>query len=273
MTSRSLAPAAPHVAAAAITAALFVGGCLNGLLARAIESWKDKGHAAAFSLFGVSPFEIIVIVVAARLLIRVDARSLPPATLALAAPFAALVLWPSSTLSWIAVILFGTAVALLGTREVRASALLFAGLGLCAIWSSAGEALFSSYLLPLDARAVSHLLSLLRPDAIQLGNIVGNGSHRIVVLAGCSSLHAVPLAVLGWAALRLTCGRTLTIADGAWAAGLAIGLIALNIARLAAMAWSAPLYDAIHGDLGSMLFDGLVTAAIAAAALREPRRA
>lgn len=36
---------------------------------------------------------------------------------------------------------------------------------------------------------------------------------------------------------------------------LGVGLFAANLVRLAAMAWSADAYAAVHGPLGASLFD------------------
>ncbi|MCW5732708.1 MAG: hypothetical protein KIS73_01195 [Enhydrobacter sp.] len=256
----------PRTATAA-TSLLLTGGCINGWMFRIIEAWKADGVAATAGLFAISPFELIVMAVALRLLW--NAQSNPDAT-SLTMPalaFAGLVLWPSSLAAWVAIVLFGFWLALKYKGSVRAAALLFAGLGACALWSTMVEPLVSNVLLPLDASAAASLLGWVRADVIRTGNIVSVDGHSIVVLAGCSSFHALPLALLSWLALRLAWDRPVDARSGWIAVSLALALVAGNVVRLAVMGWSPSAYAAAHGAMGGMLFDGLTTVAVLAAAI------
>lgn len=262
----------PMPGQAAAVAILLAGGIANGLAARVIEAWKAHGAMAAASLFGISPFEIVVVVVALSLLLRAGDKIAVAGLPWLALPYVALILYPSSLVSWAGLVLLAAAGCALGTPAVRTPLCLAAGLGCCVFWSIVGEPLASSTVLALDAHMVMRMLSVLRDDIFQAGNVVGNAEHRIVVLTGCSSLHVVPLAVLGWFALRLANGRAPKRGDILRAGLLAAAIVVLNLVRLCGMAWSATLYGALHGDIGGMAFDGLLTIVIVAAALVGRRR-
>lgn len=264
---RSPAPVTPRIDAGAVTALLLVGGCLNGLAFRIIAAWKTDGAEAALGLFDVSPIEILVMVIAGRLMLAGGDRLSPATTRGAALLFALPVLWPSSSAAWICVGLYAAFIAASSSAAARFAALLFAGLAAHALWSSLGEPIAGNIILPLDAAAVGGVLSLVRSGVAQLGNVVGDmDGHRIVVLVGCSSVHALPLALLGWAALSLE-GRA-SLPAGAWreAALLAAFLVVFNLGRLAIMAWSAEAYTLAHGLWGGLAFDTVSTLAILAAA-------
>ncbi len=272
---RSPARDTPRMAAGAVAALLLTGGCLNGLAFRVIAAWKTDGAEAALGLFGVSPIEVLVMAIAGRLMLGGGDRLSPATTRAAALLFALPVMWPSSSAAWVSVGLYAVFIAATSSGGARSAALLFAGLAAHALWASLGEPIAGKIILPLDAAAVGSVLSLVRSGVVQLGNVVGDmDGHRIVVLVGCSSVHALPLALLGWAALGLEGHASLPA--GAWreAALLAAFLIALNLARLVIMAWSAEAYALAHGPWGGLAYDTVSTLAIlAAAALTRYRHA
>ena len=261
------------MAAGAVAALLLTGGCLNGLAFRVVTAWKTDGAEAALGLFGVSPIEILVMAIATRLMLAGGDRLSPATTRTAALLFALPVLWPSSSAAWVSVGLYAVFIAASASGRARSAALLFAGLAVQALWASLGEPIAGKIVLPLDAAIVAGALSLVRSGVVQLGNVVGDvDGHRIVVLVGCSSVHALPLALLGWAALCLEGHAALPA--GAWRAAslLAVGLIALNLGRLVIMAWSADAYALAHGPWGGLAYDTASILAILTAAAATRRR-
>ena len=256
-----------------IASLLLAAEAANGLVFRVVEAWKEQGADAAFGFFGVSPIELVVIGVAAKLLFEAGNLGGGASANVAAALFALGVVWPSSLLAWPLTASFALFAAL-GTRgPARAGALVFAALAVWEIWSTVVEPTVSKWLLPLDAGAVARLLSFFRDGVVQYGNVVGQGAgHQIVILVGCSTAHLVPLAVLGATALMLVRLDRLTGASVARIVGLALALGIANLARLTLMAVSSDAYLVIHNGAGPMAFDALNTMLIVAAAQLVPAR-
>ncbi len=255
-----------------LAALLLAGGTLNGLTFRIVEVFKNDGVNAGFDFFGVSPFEILIAGVAARLLWTAGPISSRIGAAAVVA-YMLLMLWPSSLVAWMLVT--GLALALTpGARgPARSGAALFAALGALEVWSASIEPMASRSLLVLDARVVASVLSWVRDGIIHIGNVVGAvDGHRIVVLVGCSTAHFLPLALLGAAALLLARDGRLSVWGYLGLAGLAVVLIATNIIRLSLMAWSEAFYHFVHGPTGSLVFDTFTCVLIVAVALAIPQR-
>ena len=256
-----------------IASFLLAAGAANGLVFRVVEAWKEQGADAAFGFFGVSPIELVVIGVAAKLLFEARNLSGGASANAAAALFAPCVVWSSSLIAWPLTASFALFATLRTWGPARAGALLFAALAFWEIWSAVAEPTVSKSLLALDARAVARLLSFFRDGVVHHGNVVGqNGGHQIVILVGCSTAHLVPLAVLGATALMLFRLDRLTGAATAWIVGLALALAIVNLARLTLMALSSDAYLVIHGSAGAMAFDALSVMLIVAAAQLVPAR-
>jgi len=186
--------------------------------------------------------------------------------------FALAVLIPSSTICWLAVALFALRLAAMAGGRMRVGLVLLAGVAGVALWQVFDERLLGSALTLPDAIVMTPLLGLLRAGVERSGNIVGvAGGHRIVVLAGCSTVQALPLvvlaaAVLGWLGRR-----------DDWLSGLVLPAMVLfsllNLGRLLLLGWSAESYHLTHGPLGQNLFDALVLLMLLGlAALRPARR-
>ena len=255
-----------------VASLLLAGGTINGLVYRIVEEWKGGGSEGFLEFFDVSPFELLVAGVGIRLLW--DAGPLlGKAGGAAAALYMLLMLWPSSLVAWLLVTAFAAGMAYGFRGPARTGAILFAALGVWEVWTAVLEPIAARSLLPLDAGVVAALLSLLRDSVIQNGNVVGAAAgHRIVIIAGCSTAHILPLATLGAAALVLIRGERMGFAAIAGIAGLAVALAAMNLFRLTLMAWSADVYHVVHSPTGAMVFDTLTCLLIVSAALAIPTR-
>ena len=186
-----------------IASFLLAAGAANGLVFRVVDSCKEQGADAAFGFFGVSPIELVVIGVAAKLLSQARNLGGGASANAAAALFALGVLWPSSLLAWSLTALFALFVALRTWGPARAGALLFAALAFWEVWGAVAEPTVSKWLLALDANAVARLLSFSRRRRSLRQRRRTKRGPPIVILVGCSTAHLVPLAILGATALIL----------------------------------------------------------------------
>lgn len=248
---------------------LLVGGSLNGLAVRAVESWSRHGADAIF--LGVSPFELIVIAVAVWLMLRTP---LPSAGRLPAAELAAVVaiLVPSSAVSWAAVGGYGAILAWRLPAEHRTGPLLFVALALCALWSSVGVKWAALPLTTAEASIVAALVSLLRDDVVQMGNVVGTADHSIVLMTACSTLEGLPKALLGVVAIACTADRMPIRRHYAAVAIVAVLYAAANIVRLMTMVWSQPMFEIAHGPIGANIFDAATTMLVLAAGMKVADR-
>ena len=123
-----------------IASFLLAAGAANGLVFRVVEAWKEQGADAAFGFFGVSPIELVVIGVAAKLLFEARNLSGGASANAAAALFALCVVWPSSLLAWPLTASFALFAALRTWGPARAGALLFAALAFWEVWSTVAGA-------------------------------------------------------------------------------------------------------------------------------------
>jgi hypothetical protein len=239
-----------------VTGLLLIGGWLHGVAARLAWSWRDSADNDLAQAFGVSPMELLIAAIAAIGLYRgaTERLGLP------ALGFVLLLLVPSSLAAHGSLVLFALWVAAGTAGQTRSSALLFAGLGACGLWSVLYEQLAGDWPLRADAILTRGLLQTVLPGVERVGNVLGvPGGHRIVILAGCSTAYGLPLVLLGLAALSLRDGR-LPPRFGCAAAGLAALYTAANLLRLTFLGMSDTFYRIGHGPYGEMLFDALVIA-------------
>lgn len=248
----------------ASVALLLLAGWLHGAGARLPDVFRPGAELGPAGLIG--PLELLVLGIAVFQL-----RHAPPRWAAgwQAGAFALALLVPSTLAGNAALLLFALWIAARAGAQARSGALLFAGLAACGLWWVVGERLAGGAPLRADAAAVEHILRLVMPEVQRDGNVVGvPEGHRIVVLAGCSTLNGLPLTLLGLAALCLRGGR---LPRGfRWRALLAMLLYAVaNLARLTLLGVSDAAYRAGHGAYGQSVFDALVTLLPLALAKRE----
>ena len=253
-----------------IPVVLLVGGALNGFAVRIMESARNSG--ADTILFGISPFELIALGVAAALIWRcsepIQHHVGWPEALALAA-----FLLPSSALAWIGVMGYAAYIAQQSQNERRLGALLFVALAATALWSSVFIKWFAAPITSVEAHVVVALLAPLRPDVSVSANLMGViGGHQVLLLAACSSAYLIPKAIVALAALITFMGSRLDRA-AIWKLALATAavLALANWVRLAIMTWSDAVFQIAHGPIGANVFDLLQTMVILAAGMWASR--
>lgn len=242
---------------------ILCGGVVNGFIVRIMQSVRLNGTDTVF--FGISPFELIALLIAAHLLITTarnsDHQPGWPDALALG-----LVLIPSSAIAWLAVTGYAGYLAAKSRSETRTGMLLFCALGITALWASIFIRWFAAPITAFEATIVTGLLSLLRPDVSVSANLMGVvGGHQVLLLPACASAYLIPKAILAFAAVTTYMGTSLDRH-----ALIKIGVMTVfiltfaNWVRLAVMTWSHDLYLLGHGPVGANIFDLFQTVVIIA---------
>ena len=240
-----------------LPAILLVGGALNGFVVRIIEHWQLITGQSLF--FGISPFELITIVVAAYLYFETEKPTQPGFGIAEILFLASLMI-PSSTASWISTAAYASFHALRSSSGERTASILFIALALCSIWSSVIMKWVAVPVTTAEASIVWHLLSIIRPDIHLNGNIIGiPGSHQIILMIACSTIYGLPKALLGLMAISLFLGP-IHIRNLIKSAIVVVAIYAIaNLIRLTIMTWSDQAFQIAHGPVGTNIFDALIS--------------
>lgn len=238
---------------ASLPAVIMAGACLNALIVHVMEA-ASAGSLTALTL-GVSPFQLVAIAVAMRLSLEDDGAGWTP-PFALTALTLALVLVPSSAASWLALAFYAGAIAGYTTGERRTGALLFLAIALAALWSSVILKWIALPATAAEAALAGQVISLLRPDIVQMANVVGvPGGHNLIVMTRCTSAGALPIAAISVVAVAHLLGGIDKSRAIRACLVLAVLYVVANTLRLAAMAWSADMYTIVHGPVGANIFD------------------
>ena len=252
--------------------AILTLGWLHAIEFNIVAGWRVDGGTAAWNLFGISLLAPITLGVSCGALLRNPADLRWPSPW-LTIAFAAASLVPSSTVAAISLVLFAGCMALRSGGTARFAAACIAGLGLCALWLSVGQPVFSPWLLAADASAAQWLLGWFRAGVVRDGNVLTTATgHRVVILLACATSTALPSILLASTALALRHAVRLT---RRWAISmglLAVTCVSLNVVRLAWLSSSPDAYALVHGPLGQNVFDALqVLLVLTAATLGEGR--
>ena len=253
-------------------AGLYILGCVNGLLGRAIQSLNFEGWAGA-----VSGIDINVIVLFAAfagisvVLSEPNREELKPLDLAVAAVFLVLVSLPIFPLSWVAVT--GLSIYILffpkGGDERRRGAIILLALTVPMFWSRLLFQLFAKTILDIDASLVASLLG-----TAQTGNMVefADGSGFMVVLPRCSSLANMSLAFLCWISVTQWANHRWSPRDIVWSFLACVSVIAVNVSRISLMGLNHNYYKAIHSETGDLIVNSIMLALMVGFSLLGVRR-
>ncbi|HQT63354.1 MAG TPA: hypothetical protein PLT25_00665 [Acidocella sp.] len=226
----------------------------------AADTWLDRFfHLGAFNI-------------AAWLMVLARARQLlapPPMAryiilAALALALAAVRLVPAGFGAVLAIAVLGAGVLLQPcvARAGREAGWLLLALALSAVMVFLDR--FTLPIAPLDAQAVAALLRALGFAVTASGAIVGDGSFRILILTGCSSLAPLGSVILAYVVVKFYLGRALNWTDLPWLLAALLTSIALTEIRLCLMVPSFEAWDWWHNGPGLTVYE---LVALAAAAL------
>jgi hypothetical protein len=242
---------------------LLLLGCANGLVWRALEAIKQRGWPdAILNTFDVSAivwlscvFGVILLSAARTKRCEINKRDWAIGSASLALMFV-----PIGACSWIAVTCI--CLYLLVDRpdeDTRRGAAILLAVTAPMLWTRLIYHFFAPPVLAFDARLVSTILGTTRQ-----GNVVGFADHsgNLIIEIPCSSLANVSLALLCWIAVSQFVKHKPRRSDIFWCAAACFSVILVNVLRMAAMGTSVPVYEAIHGALGSAVVNLLVSGLI-----------
>ncbi|MGD9670867.1 MAG: hypothetical protein AB7U75_17800 [Hyphomicrobiaceae bacterium] len=236
----------------ALPAVIMIGAALNALVVTIVASFTEGGGGLTF---GISPFQLVALFVAARLSLAQNETEMPSMPW-LELLVVAMILVPSSAVSWFALVTYAGFQAWNSYGERRTGALIFLAVGLASLWSSVILKWLALPVTSAEAFVIAQVLSLVRPDILQTANIVGNpDTHSLILMTKCTTADALPHAAVALAAVAYLMGEVKPLRLKRALLALC-GLYAVaNILRLAAMAWSAESYALVHGPVGANAFD------------------
>jgi exosortase/archaeosortase family protein len=231
-------------------AGLYILGCINGFGGQIIQSLNLDGWSArAFAR--ISAIELFACFVGVSLLLRDTKEAVRTLDLAFAAIFLLFIILPVGVLSWVGVT--GLSLYILLTQpgpSVRRGAIILLAVTVPMLWSRLLFQFFANIILEIDAALVASVLGTDR-----VGNVVPffDGSGRMVVQAGCSSLANMSLAFLCWVTVTQWVNHRWSPVDSIWCLLTCVSVIAVNVIRISLMGLSQDYYQTIHSELGNAI--------------------
>jgi exosortase/archaeosortase family protein len=239
-------------------ASLFIVGCVNGLVGRAIHSIEHLGLAnAILDTFSISVIVFIACLVGISYILDSQRDEIRSADIAVSALLLPLIILPIGGINWLAVatislyILFFTA----ATESRRRGAIILLATTVPMLWSRLLSYLFSNPILNMDASLVGLMLGTHRS-----GNIVEFADHfgTLVILPGCSSLANMSLAILWWVTISQVVRHQWRRQDISWCLFACMSVVAVNVTRLSFMGLSNAHYDMAHSALGDIVTNVII---------------
>jgi hypothetical protein len=233
-------------------AGLYILGCANGLVGRAIYTFNLEGWYGA-----VTGVELNVIVLAAcfagvYLVTRNTRDQIRNLDLVVAAVFLLLVILPIYAVSWVAVTGLSLYILLFANDgpERRRGALILLALTVPMLWSRLVFQFFAKPLLELDATMVAWLLGTER-----IGNLVrfGDNSGYILITPACASFGNITFAFLTWVTVSQWANHRWARIDLLWSFLACASVVAINVTRIAITGLSYGHYETIHNQWGEMV--------------------
>jgi hypothetical protein len=233
-------------------AGLYILGCANGLVGRAIYTFNLEGWYGA-----VTGVELNVIVLAAcfagvYLVTRNTRDQIRNLDLVVAAVFLLLVILPIYAVSWVAVTGLSLYILLFANDgpERRRGALILLALTVPMLWSRLVFQFFAKPLLELDATMVAWLLGTER-----IGNLVrfGDNSGYMLITPACASFGNITFAFLTWVTVSQWANHRWARIDLLWSFLACASVVAINVTRIAITGLSYGHYETIHNQWGEMV--------------------
>jgi hypothetical protein len=235
-------------------AGLYILGCANGLVGRAILTFNLEGWTGAVVGFELNVIVLFACFAGVYLMVsnnynRDQIRSLD---LVVALVFLGLVIIPIYALSWVAVTGLSLYILFFANdgSERKRGALILLALAVPMLWSRLLFQFFARPLLELDATMVTWFLGTER-----IGNLVrfGDNSGYMLITPACASWANISYAFLCWIAVTQWANHRWTSIDLLWSSLACASVVAVNVARIAVTGLSYGHYQAIHNDYGEVV--------------------
>lgn len=243
-----------------LTLCVFLLGCANALAGKILPAIAEKGlWVAGSQWFEVSIFVWLSIAITSHMLLEATNRYSTKGELLIALFFVACFIIPSSTINWLFLAGYGLYAL---SRSTSLTPLYKMSLFFIIMISirepvvMMGMKVLAEYTLLLDAWFVDVISYLISEPIERVGNIlISSSGHGIMVLAGCSSLANISLALLLWLVLRDHTDTRFHPSDAIGIIAVCVAIIALNTLRLSLMVKDLSYYTMFHSTLGTALFE------------------
>jgi hypothetical protein len=252
-------------------ASIYILGCANGLLARAVQSIHGHGWLDA----AVDTFDVSIIVLVACLaglsLILVDRTGEVRTTdLVLSSMLLLLIALPIGATSWLAVTILSLYVLVWGQAvdSRRRGAIILLAVTVPMLWSRLIFNLFARFILELDAILVGWVLGTNRT-----GNVVEFADHSgsLAIFPGCSSFANVSLALLCWVAVSQYVEHKWRPQDIFWCFLACLSVVAVNVLRISLMGINESHYLMLHSPPAEILLSIVMLSLVVSISLAGTR--
>src|SRR5262245_6431079 len=228
-------------------AGLYILGCANGLLGRAIYTANLEGWRGAVAGFENNVITFAACFVGGYLLTRNNQDQIRTLDLVVAAVFLPFVIVPIYALSWVGVTALSLYILFFANDESerRRGALTLLALAFPMLWSRLFFQFFARPLLELDATMVTWLLGTER-----IGNLVrfGDNSGYMLISPACTSWGSISYVFLCWITVTQWANHRWSSKDLLWLSLAVVSLVAMNITRMAVTGLSYGHYQTIHNQ-------------------------
>jgi exosortase/archaeosortase family protein len=233
-------------------AGLYILGCANGLLGRAIYTANLEGLRGAVAGFEMNVVTLAACFVGIYLLTRNNQEQIRKPDLVVAAVFLPFVIVPIYALSWVGVTALSLYILFFANdgSERRRGALTLLALAFPMLWSRLFFQFFARPLLELDATMVTWLLGTERT-----GNLVrfADNSGYMLISPACTSWSSISYVFLCWITVTQWANHRWSSKDLLWLSLAVVSLVAVNVTRMAVTGLSYGHYLTIHNQYGEMV--------------------
>ena len=230
-------------------AGLYILGCANGLVGRAILTANLEGWTGAIQGFELNVVVLLACFAGLYLIATSKGERIRTLDLVVALGFLGFIIVPIYAASWVAVAGLSLYILLFANdhAERKRGALILLALTIPTLWSRLLFQFFSRPLLELDATMVTTFLHTER-----IGNLVrfGDNSGYMVITPACASWANISYALLTWVAVTQWANHRWSSIDLLWSSLAVTSVIALNVGRLATTGLSHGNYLLIHNQYG-----------------------
>lgn len=227
-------------------ASIYILGCANGLVARAIQSVNVHGwYDAAVGTFDISIIVLVACFAGLSLMLTDRTGELRTTDLVLSSILLLLIAVPIGPASWLAVTILSFYVLAFGqaVNSCRRGAIILLAVTVPMLWSRLIFNLFARFILEIDATLVSWVLGTHRS-----GNVVEFADHSgsLAIFPACSSFANVSLALLCWVAVSQYVEHKWRPQDIAWCLLACFSVVAVNVLRISLMGINESHYLMLH---------------------------
>jgi exosortase/archaeosortase family protein len=252
-------------------ALLYIVGCANGLLGRAILTVQFSSWEGAISGIDINVIVLLACFAGISMVGGRNPETLRPLDFAAAVVFLLFAGLPIFPLSWVGVTGLSLYILFFANADADRArgAFILLALTVPMLWSRLLFQMFAKTILNIDAGLVSLVLGTGR-----LGNMVQflDQSGYMVVMPRCSSLANMSLALLCWATITQWVRHRWRVTDMLWGGLACLTVITVNVSRISIMGLSRGHYDYIHNDWGDLITNSIMLVLMVAVTVVGARR-